>query len=206
MSNGPMLQKHLDELGQIVDRLMGVNAAAQKAFTHHNINVLLDLIPEQESISREIKSVILKMNESVRDKSGEEREPYLRLLSILTHLQKVAESIGSLGKSLQEQIKERVLFSDKAIHQTNQLFDQHSSVLTCLVSAIRKGDETMRCRAVEQCLEMKDSCIYFGTEHETRLVEGLCLPQSAPFFLAILDHMQTMIHHEHGVANLLGHG
>ncbi len=96
------------------------------------------------------------------------------------------------------------MFSDKAISQTNHLFYQQTEILRYLADVIRNGGEGIRHRAIEECKNQGQSCIQFATDHETRLVEGLCFPQAAPLFLAILDHMQTIIHHELEVTNLLG--
>ena len=57
---------------------------------------------------------------------------------------------------------------------------------------------------MDDCNNLAHSCLQFATDHEIRLVEGFCFPQTAPVFLVILDQMQTIVHHEREVAHLLG--
>lgn len=192
------------ELGPIVDKLIAMVKTEQEAFTHQRSQFLEDIINQLETLGREINSSMHRMNDLAAGKPGGEREPFLRLHSILTHLQSVAETIGRLDGTLRKQIKDGVLFSDKAISQTNHLFHQQEEILRYLADVIRNGGEGVRHRVIEACQNLGQSCLQFATDHETRLVEGLCFPQAAPLFLAILDHVQTIIHHELEVAHLLG--
>jgi hypothetical protein len=44
----------------------------------------------------------------------------------------------------------------------------------------------------EEGLKIQRECADFATEHESRLIEGLCTPQAAPLFLAILEKFRQM--------------
>lgn len=56
---------------------------------------------------------------------------------------------------------------------------------------------------LQESRKLVQACTDFATEHEDRLIEGLCLPQAAPIFLAVLDRFRTIGEHEMEAANLL---
>jgi len=204
MTEERAVREQLADFCPIVDKLGSVIDAVRKAFTHQNSQLLAQLINQQEPLCREIGSDMRKMNELAAGKLGGERDSCLRLHSILTHIQIIAEMIGRIEETLRKQIKDGVLFSDKAISQVNHLFYQQTEMLHSLSELMQSGDEGLRHRAIEECKKLGQSCIQFATDHESRLVEGLCYPQGAPFFLAIIDYMQTIIHHDLEVARILG--
>jgi Na+/phosphate symporter len=206
MPEDQVIREEVTELGAIVDQLVDIANTAKKAFVHQRVQLLIQLNNQQDPLCRNIASDMLKMDDLAKRKSGDERESCLRLHSILTHLLIITKTTCHLEETLQKQVKDAVLFSDKAISQVSHIFDKQTEILSSLADVIRSGGEVIRQHALKGCKESGQSCIQFATDHETRLVEGLCFPQSAPLFLAILDQMQTIIHHEREVANLLGTG
>lgn len=199
----PGMHERLVECGPIVDQLVDVINTAKKAFLQQRSQLLTQLNNQQDPLCRGISSGIQKMAELVAKEPETERAPYLRVHSILTHLLIIAETTCCLEETLQKQIKEGILFSDRAIAQVSQLFDQQSEILSCLADALRHDDKDSQKKALNDCNDVAQSCIQFATDHENRLVEGLCFPQAAPFFLTILDQMQTIVHHERELTYLL---
>ncbi len=197
-------QEQLAELAPIVDQLVEIVKTAGNAFLHQRAQLLTQLDNQKDPLYREIDSAILKMNEMLFGKSGSKKEFYLRLHSILTHLRIIFETTWRLQGTQLKQIKSGILFSDKAISQVGRIFDKQSEILTCLADILRNSGKELRHRALEECKILGQSCMQFVTDHETRLVEGLCVPQAAPIFLEILDQMQTIVHHERGIAQLVG--
>jgi len=204
MSEEQMIREQLAEIGPIVDQLIDMVNTARKAFIHQRLQLLTQHNNQHDPLCREIGSAMLKMNDLAAKKSGVEREPYLRLHSLLTHFRIVAETTGHLEETLRKQIKDGVLFSDKAISQISYIFDQQTGILSSLADVIRNGSKEHRFQAVEGCKKLSQACLQFATDHETRLIEGLCFPQAAPLFLTILDQMQAIVHHEQEIAILLG--
>jgi len=198
------VRKHLAELSPIVDQLTAEIDAGREAFVKQCCRFFDQSINRQESISLEISSVIRRMSGLLADGSDSTKYSYQQLHAILTHLQKIAESAARLEKTLKKQVQDCVLFSDKSVSQVNHLFYQQLEILCYLGYVIRTGGEGIRQRAIGECRCLDQSCIQFATDHETRLVEGLCLQQAAPLFLAILEQMQTITHNELEIANLLG--
>lgn len=198
------IREKLADFGHIVDQLIDVINTARKAFIHQRIQLLTQLNNQQDPLCREIGSAMQQIFDVSKAKAGVERQTCLRIHSILTHFRIIAETTCRLEETLQKQIKSGVLFSDKAIAEVCHLLNQQSDILSCLADIIRKENKTVRYHVLEECKKLAHTCLQYGTDHETRLVEGLCYPQSAPLFLGILDYMQTIVYHEREIAQLLG--
>lgn len=204
MSEERPIREKLADFGPIIDQLVDVVNTARKAFIHQRGQLLAQLNNQQDPLCREIGSAMMQMYELSKSKTSGERESCLRVHSILTHLRIIAETTCRLEETLQNQIRSGVLFSDKAVSEVCHLFNQQSDILSNLANIIRKDSEDSRHHVMEECKKLAHTCLQFGTEHETRLVEGLCFPQSAPLFLDILDQVQTIAYHEREIGHLLG--
>ncbi len=169
---------------------------------------LLDQIkPELEQI-KPMKAVfdqyyVKKLEGTTTKKTPTERTEILKSQSILTHLQLIAERLGGLADPIEKKIKDGVLFSEKAVSQTNQLFDRQAGILRSVLDSLETDNAVLKQYVLDEGQKMVQNCIDFATEHEERLVEGLCLPQAAPLFLSILDCMSSAARHEVDIAQIL---
>lgn len=197
------LKEQLALLSPIVYKLINITGAARNAFNRHSRESLAHLKNLQEAVAQEISMAFQGTDKLVARRSGEERAGFLRLHSILTHLNIIAGTFAGLADPLDKKIKGGVLFSDKAVSQTNFLFDQLTGLLRSLVDIILTENEFLKKYAVEESQKLTRACMSFATEHEDRLIEGLCTPQAAPIFLAVLDRVQIIGQHQTDIAKLL---
>ena len=133
----------------------------------------------------------------------EGERPALNYLSgLYSHLQVIADNLGALADPIQKKIKNGVLFSDKAVTQTNYLFDTQAGMLRSVLDIVKTDNEFLKRYTETEARNLIQACNNFATEHETRLIEGLCLPQAAPLFLAILDSMRMLARQEAEIVQL----
>lgn len=114
------------------------------------------------------------------------------LLTVPSHIEKIATSLKRITENSRARIKEGMLFSDKAILETGKLFTKTKEVL-------RKAGETAVTGAkatVESVLAESDAvermANEFATSHEERLVTGECSPKSSSTYLCILYAFEDM--------------
>ena len=192
-------------LNPIVDHLIDMTAAARTAFNRHSRASLADLAHLKQTAIQEISLAARQVDELASKGAGEERAAYYKLLSILTHLNMIAETFAGLSSPLEKKIKDAVLFSDKAVTQTNRLFDSAAGLLRTLLDILLTDNDFLKKYAVDESRKLSHNCMVFASEHEDRLIEGVCAPQAAPIFLAILDRMQILGQHQMEIARLLSH-
>lgn len=123
--------------------------------------------------------------------------------SLVTRLQVVGETLMALSSPISQKIKGGVLFSDKAVSQVNMLFDHQAGLLRSVMDVLKTDNAFLKRYIQEEGRKLVQSCNDFATEHEARLIEGVCLPQAAPLFLAILDQMRTAGQHVVNLGQIL---
>jgi Na+/phosphate symporter len=180
-------------LSPIVDRLLTMIGAARNAFNRHSRNSVEELRSLQGG---ELKSLTAR-------KLGEEQPGLMRVRTILDHLMVIGDNIGGCADPIEQKIRGGVLFSDKAVTQANFLFDQHSGIIRSVLDILKTDNEFLKKYVQEESRKLGEACLSFATEHEERMIEGLCLPQAAPIFLALLDRMGAIAQQEANIATLL---
>jgi Na+/phosphate symporter len=187
----------------IFNKLEGIVGAARNAFNRHSRNDLERLKALHKEVVSEITNAIKTVEGTLAKKAAGERAEGLKGQSVLTRLQLIAEKLGSLTDPIDKKIKNGVLFSEKAVSQTNYLFDHQAGMLRSLLDILKTDNAMLKRFVQEEGQKLIQDCINFATEHEDRLIEGLCLPQAAPIFLSILDNMRTAAQHEVDIAQIL---
>lgn len=185
-----------EQLNSIINMLLAMLGTIGGAFVHQQSKALDDIGNQHQNLVEEIAFAAAKADEQMVGKSLIDRKPFIRYQSMLIHLKMITEVLASLAEALRNQITEGIPFSDKAIDQTNFLFARQEMILRTLAEIIETGNGELLKVVGKACRELARSCLQFATGHESRLVEGLCLPAAAPIFLTILDRTQTAIHHE----------
>lgn len=203
MAAEQFLEEQVAVLSPVVDKLLTMMGAARDAFNRHSRDRLEELRQLKGDLERDIHALTKQINALIAGKPEPQRVVLLRLLSILQHLEIIAESLGGLAEPIQKKIQGAVLFSDKAVAQSNYLFDQHAGMIRSLLDIIKTDNDFLKKYVLEEGGKLAQACLDFATEHEARMIEGLCLPQAAPIFLSLLDTMRTIGQHEGDIAQLL---
>lgn len=202
MAEEQVIKDQAAVIGPVVDKLITMMGAARDAFNRHSRASLEELKNLQEGLAQEISKATKQATPPARI-SEAEKAAVLRIQSILHHLQLISENIGALADPIQKKIKDGILFSDKAVSQTNYLFDHHTGMLRSVLDILKTSNEFLKKYIAQEGRNLIQSCSDFATEHEARMIEGLCLPQAAPIFLTILDRMRAIGQHEVNIAGVL---
>ncbi|OGP65639.1 MAG: hypothetical protein A2170_09800 [Deltaproteobacteria bacterium RBG_13_53_10] len=115
-----------------------------------------------------------------------------RYLNLLPQLQLMAVNLRNLINEEKKKIESNLLFTDKAMTEIKELYalmqtqfqDTTDYILTRnsrLRIHIKTGMETLFKRADE-----------YVTEHETRLITGVCMPKASYSYLAIVDSIKAV--------------
>ena len=203
MSIHPALKEHSGELATIVGNLVAGTGAARDAFNRHSRSSMEEMRTLIRTAAQELDAALKKLDEQLARKSPGEGRALTRLASMYNHLQIIAQNLGALADPIHKKIQDGVLFSDKAVSQTNYLFDTQAGMLRSVLDIIKTDNEFLKRYTETEARNLVQACNNFATEHETRLIEGLCLPQAAPLFLAILNSMRLMGGQEVEIVQLL---
>jgi len=192
-----------EKFNPIFAKLLDMVGAARDAFNRHSGTSLEQLKKLHGELALNIKDAEEEYDNRLAKVSGTQRASLVRLQSVLTHLQMMGDNLAELVNPIGKKMKEGILFSDKAVAQANQLFDHLSGILRSVLDTLKTDNEFLKRYVVEEGQRLTQACNDFATEHEARLIEGVCLPQAAPLFLAMLDVMRTMGQRAVNIARIL---
>jgi len=193
-----------EKFNPVFAQLIDMVGAARDAFNRHSGTSLEQLKNLHGELARKIKALEEELTILVGKVSGDQRAALIRLQSVLTHLQMMGDNLLELAQPIGRKMKEGILFSDKAVSQANQLFDRLTGILRSILDTLKTDNDFLKSYVLEEGQRLTQDCNDFATEHEARLIEGLCLPQAAPLFLALLDAMRTMGQRAANIARILG--
>ena len=185
----------------ILNDLTEMILTLRNAFNRQNQSYLHETAKIQKRLAQDIEVA----QKEAKGLSSSEKL-VVRLQSILSHMELIQDAINELVDPLKKQIREGILFSNKGMMQTNFLFDHEAGIFRSLADIFLTENPMLRDYVLEKIADMSQKCIDFATDHEARLIEGLCLPQAAPVFLAILDSIRTISHHQYEIVKRLQEG
>lgn len=125
------------------------------------------------------------------------------LLTVPSHIEKIATIIMRITESSRTRIKEGLLFSDKAVNETEKLFAFTMDVLKKSAEAAITGSESAVKTTIADADAMERMANNFATAHEDRLVTGECSPNSSSTYLCILYAFEDMGTHIKNVVKRL---
>ena len=164
----------------IFTKLGDMVGAARDAFNRHSGISLEQLKTLHGELAQEITNTEDNLESLSAKASGNQRTSVLRLQSVLTHLRMVGDNLLELSTPIGRKMRESILFSDKAVAQANQLFDHLTGILRSILDTLKTDNDFLKRYVTEEGQRLTQACNDFATEHEARLIEGLCLPQAAP--------------------------
>jgi Na+/phosphate symporter len=201
-----MVEEHVlqERFNPVFAKLGDMVGTSRDAFNRHSGASLGQLKNIHGELTLEIKRAVDDLGALAAKAPEDRRASFIRLQSVLTHLQMVGDNLEALSTPIDRKIKEGVLFSDKAVAQANQLFDRLTGILRSILDALKTDNEFLKNYIMAEGQRLTQSCSDFATEHEARLIEGVCLPQAAPLFLAMLNGLRTAGQHTVHIAKILG--
>jgi Na+/phosphate symporter len=194
----------LDALSPTIENLRRMLGAARHAFNRNSLEDLQELTRLRGVTYQEIKATLEQLESATAEKSETERVPLVLIHEILNHLKLMCENIAALAEPIRKKIIDKLLFTDKAFFDVNYIFTHQTGLMRSLLDIVRTDNQLLRRYAEEEGQNLIQVCLNAATEHENRLIEGICLPHASPVFLGILDHMRIICRHGLGIVKLRG--
>jgi Na+/phosphate symporter len=194
----------VDALSPVIENLRRMLGAARHAFNRNSLEDVQELTRLRGVTSQEIKATLEQVESATAKRPEAERIRLVRIHEILNHMQLICENIAALGEPIRKKILDKLLFTDKAFFDVNYVFTHQTGLMRSLLDFLKTDNQLLRKYSEEEAQNLIQVCLNAATEHENRLIEGICLPHASPVFLGILDHMRLICRHVLGVVKLRG--
>ncbi len=117
---------------------------------------------------------------------------YRIYISVPQLLLRIGENLEKLNETLDKKIKEDILFTDRAVSELTILFQRLKETLKS-TSDLLATKNSILVQHINECeKDIVQKALEFATQHEERLVEGLCLPVSSSLYLTMLNSMRCI--------------
>jgi Na+/phosphate symporter len=139
--------------------------------------------------SSELTSFIISKSPS----SERGREWAKSYLSIASSFDRMTYNIEGILDRLRTKSQNHILFSDRAVKEVNDVFQEAMRLLENLPNLITTQDKRLAQRIGEEGRSMFKIANGYSEGHEERLIQGICVPKSSPIYLGILESLKGVI-------------
>jgi Na+/phosphate symporter len=146
---------------------------------------------EVQHHSTELAKFIISRSAS-SEKGKEWAKPYL---SMASSFDRMTHNIEGIVHRLKPMVRDHILFSDRALREVNEIFQDAMDLLESLPDLILTQNKQMAQHIGEQVRSVFKIANGFSEEHEERLVQGICMPKSSPMYLGVLESLKGVIAH-----------
>jgi Na+/phosphate symporter len=189
------LLKTLHDMTDVIEECI---SSLQTAFIYNNLSPLTDVHEKCDALKKEIPTLTEQIVSSSRD------NPHIRhYVPIPTHIAMMADSTERLSELISKRIKEDILFSDRAISEITFLLQRLIDIVRPASDIILAPNSILGNYIRESEAGIVRRANDYATQHEERLIEGLCLPAASALYINILDSIKNIAWHCKEIANKL---
>ncbi len=143
-----------------------------------------------ETSSELTRFIISKSPSSERTK--EWVKPYL---SIASSLGRLTYNIESLLDRVRGKCENHILFSDQAVNEVNDVFQETMKLLENLPELFTTESKSLAQRVGEEGRSIFTIADGYSEQHEDRLINGVCVPNHSPLYLSIIESLKGVMVH-----------
>jgi len=155
-------------------------------------------IREAEEVRKEVQdassdlTLFLVTQSSSPDKGKEWVKPYL---TIISSFDRMGYNIDGILDRLKKMVQDRIFFTDRAIKEVNDMFQETTDLLGNLPDLILTRNRLLAQEMGVKGKKARKMADGYSDEHEQRLIEGVCVPKASPLYLDILVSLKGIVVH-----------
>ncbi|MGE5237305.1 MAG: hypothetical protein ACM3ON_00700 [Chloroflexota bacterium] len=189
------LLEKMHDMGADMERCI---SQLQTAFIYNSSKPLDEChttVDRFRALEREITGKITALTREYPD-----LKPYI---SVPVHLLRIAENIEKLSEFIGKKIADKILFSDRAVTEVTFLLQRLIDVLKPTSDIILARNAILSRYVQESEAGVTKRALEYTTQHEERLIEGVCAPQSSSLYINMLDRIKGIAWHAREIATKL---
>ncbi|NOZ23036.1 MAG: hypothetical protein GXP25_18335 [Planctomycetes bacterium] len=163
------------------------------AFLTHKLEQVRTALGLVDGITRQCEELTERVVRDVKNGSEESRSGIYRV-RVVGNLGRLAREIAAVTEVVRQKIESRILFSNKAVQELKELFPLILKVIADVFDGIETGNQTLLISVVATAEKIAAKASAAATEHEERLVRGVCQPKSSAVFLDMIYSLRSISH------------
>ncbi len=153
-------------------------------------------IREAEEFRRSLQvssSALIKHFIDAQSPMGTGKEWVKPYLFIASCFDRMGYNIEGILDRLKRMIRGQILFTDRAIKEIDDIFLETIGLLENLPDLFLTRNKLLAQQVAAKGKSVFTLADAYAEEHEKRLIEGICVPQSSPVYLDILTSLKDIV-------------
>ena len=176
---------------QSLIKMLALSFQGFRKYTEESIREVEKVKNEVRNNSSELAHFLI-LKSSPYEKGKEWAKPYL---SMASSLDRISYNIEGIVDRLKSKVQNQILFSDQAVKEINDVFQEAMNLLERLPDLILTPNKLLAQNIGEQVRSVLKIANGYSEGHEERLMQGVCTPKSSPTYLGILESLKGIIAH-----------
>jgi len=176
-----------------------------RAFMEHDLDLLSRVLKDENKLNnleKEITSELVALSRATSKK--EEKNKAVILADVVGDLEMIGDYCKDILERVQIKIEEKLLFSDEAVGEYEDLYHKTEEALDEIVCALDKNSFSFAKEVIKKEKHIDSLVTECRARHDQRLINGICSPIACNMFLNMLDFTAQIFHHTLAIAkNLL---
>jgi len=176
-----------------------------RAFMDHDMHMLGSVLEDEGRLNDLEKEITQNLVEAARGSTKKQEKLNITIYAdVVGDLELIGDYCKDILERVQIKIEEKLLFSEDAVKEYENLYQKTEEALREIVNALNK-DELSLVKAVFKHEEHIDSLVdQYRSHHDQRMIDGICSPLACNMFLNMLDFTAAIFYHAKKIAkNLL---
>ncbi|MFH0763185.1 MAG: PhoU domain-containing protein [Candidatus Omnitrophota bacterium] len=175
-----------------------------QSFIDHDLELLSNVLGEENKLNgmeKELTAELVLLGR--HSDSAEEKSRVIVFADVVGDLELIGDYCKDILERVQIKIAEKLLFSDEAVQEYEQLYRKAEDALKEVASALER-DDLSRVKQVASREEHIDSLVdAYRQKHNQRMIDGICSPMACNMFLNMLDFTAAVYYHTKKIARNL---
>lgn len=176
-----------------------------RAFMEHDMDLIAEALARESELNdaeKEITSALVVWGRGSADK--EEKLAVSAYADVVGDLELIGDYCKDILERVQTKIEEKLLFSEDAVSEYNNLYAATFKALQEIVAALDKDNFTLLKDASSKHDHIDTLVDKYRKQHNQRMLEGVCTPLACNMFLNMLDFTAAVYYHAKKISkNLL---
>ncbi|MBN1913708.1 MAG: hypothetical protein JW788_04840 [Candidatus Omnitrophica bacterium] len=199
----PELKALKKEIAEMAHTVLKIWKMTHRAFMEHNLELFPEIFSDENKVNDWEKDLTAGLVEISHGASKEEKAAIPAYADIIGDLELIGDYCKDILERVQIKIEEKLLFSDDAVSEYNELYLKATELLENISLALDKDHLLLSKKALKEKDKIYDLVDEYRARHNQRLIQGICSPFACNMFLNMLDFTAAVYSHALKIAKSL---